>query len=170
MSTTPDTTTSDGSANADHQVSDKGKVASRNGPWHHREQKTKPLSTTNEKMKFEGKCDDLSGYIYHQVHYVQLPRANLPPTSSTWCKKEVLQFDPRQASDMPSIPWEVPKQCRTSVLTPDWLMLHSPPRTLQWQGTQQPQLSWKQPKSMPESSTWLVLSSSDLTVDDTASS
>jgi hypothetical protein len=51
---TPDT--------ADHQASDKRKVASRNSPWR-RQQKTKPLSTTNEKMKFEGKSDDLSGYI-----------------------------------------------------------------------------------------------------------
>ena len=66
MSTTPDTTTSDGSANADHQASDTRKVASRNGPWR-RQQKTKPLSATmtNETMKFEGKCDDLSGYIYN---------------------------------------------------------------------------------------------------------
>jgi hypothetical protein len=55
MSTTPDTTTSGGSANADHQASDKGKVASKNA-WHR--QKTKPLSTTNETrmmtMNFEG--------------------------------------------------------------------------------------------------------------------
>ena len=66
MSTTPDhTTTSDGSANADHQVSDKGIVASRNGPWRRRKQKLKPVSTTNETMKFEGKCDDLSSYIYN---------------------------------------------------------------------------------------------------------
>jgi len=47
MSTTPDTTTSGGSANADHQASDKGKVASRNGPWRRHEQKLKPVSTTN---------------------------------------------------------------------------------------------------------------------------
>ena len=61
---TPDTTTSGGLANADHQASDKGKVTSRNAPWRH--QKTKPLSMTNETMTmhFEGKCDDLSGYIY----------------------------------------------------------------------------------------------------------
>ena len=61
---TPDTTTSGSSANADHQASDKGKVANQNAPW--RCQKTKPLSTTNETMtmNFEGKCDDLSGYIY----------------------------------------------------------------------------------------------------------
>jgi hypothetical protein len=64
MSTTPDTTTSGGSANADHQASDKGKVASRNGPWRRHKQKVKPLLTTNETMKFEGKCDDLSRYIY----------------------------------------------------------------------------------------------------------
>ena len=64
MSTTPDTTTSGGSANVDHQVSDKGKVASQNA-WRHREQKLKPVLTTNETMKFEGKCDDLSSsYIY----------------------------------------------------------------------------------------------------------
>ena len=63
MSTTPDTTTSGGLANADHQASDKGKVASRN-TWRLHEQKLKPVSTTNETMKFEGKCDDLSGYIY----------------------------------------------------------------------------------------------------------
>jgi hypothetical protein len=63
MSTTPDTTTSGGSANANHQASDKGKVASKNA-W--RRQKTKHLSTANETMtmNFEGKCDDLSGYIY----------------------------------------------------------------------------------------------------------
>jgi hypothetical protein len=66
MSTTPDhTTTSGGSANADHQVSDKGEVASQNGPWRRREQKLKPVSMTNETMKFEGKYDDLSGYIYN---------------------------------------------------------------------------------------------------------
>ena len=61
---TPDTTTSGGSANANHQASNKGKVASKDA-W--RRQKTKPLSTTNETrmtMNFEGKCDDLSGYIY----------------------------------------------------------------------------------------------------------
>jgi hypothetical protein len=64
MSATPDTTTSGGSANADHQASKKGKVANQNAPW--RRQKTKPLSMTNETttMNFEGKCDDLSGYIY----------------------------------------------------------------------------------------------------------
>jgi hypothetical protein len=64
MSATPDTTTSGGSANAAHQASDKGKVANRNAPW--RLQKTKPLSMANETMtmNFEGKCDDLSGYIY----------------------------------------------------------------------------------------------------------
>jgi hypothetical protein len=65
MSATPDTTTSGGgSANADHQASDKGKVANRNVTW--RRQKTKHLSTANETMtmNFEGKCDDLSGYIY----------------------------------------------------------------------------------------------------------
>ena len=63
MSATPDTTTSGGSANANHQASDKGKVASKNA-WRH--QKTKHLTTANEtmKMNFEGKCDDLSGYIY----------------------------------------------------------------------------------------------------------
>jgi hypothetical protein len=64
MSTTPDMTTSGGSANADHQASDKGKVASKNA-W--RRQKTKPLSMTNETrmtMNFEGKYDDLSSYIY----------------------------------------------------------------------------------------------------------
>jgi hypothetical protein len=65
MSTTPDTITSGGSANVDHQASDKGKVASKNA-WCR--QKTKPLSTTNETrrmtMNFEGKCDDLTGYIY----------------------------------------------------------------------------------------------------------
>ena len=63
MSTTPDTITSSGSANADHQASDKGKVTSKSA-WRH--QKTKPLSMTNETMtmNFEGKCDDLSGYIY----------------------------------------------------------------------------------------------------------
>ena len=64
---TPDTTTSGGSANADHQASDKGKVASRNGPWRRRKQKLKPVSMTNETMKFEGKCDDLSGYIYDRA-------------------------------------------------------------------------------------------------------
>jgi hypothetical protein len=64
MSTTPDTITSGGSANANHQASDKGKVASKNA-W--RRQKTKALLTTNETMtmNFEGKCDDLSGYIYN---------------------------------------------------------------------------------------------------------
>ena len=56
---TPDTTTSGGSANADHQASNKGKVANQNGTWR-RQQKTKPLSTTNETTKFEGKSDDLS--------------------------------------------------------------------------------------------------------------
>ena len=63
MSTTPDTTTSGGLANADHQASDKGKVASRI-PWRRRNQKLKPVSTTIEKVKFEGNCDVLSGYIY----------------------------------------------------------------------------------------------------------
>jgi hypothetical protein len=61
---TSDTITSGGSANADHQGSNKGKVASKNA-W--RRQKTKPVSMTNETrmtMNFEGKCDDLSGYIY----------------------------------------------------------------------------------------------------------
>jgi hypothetical protein len=63
MSATPDTTTSGGSANANHRASDKGKVASKKA-WRH--QKTKDLTTANEtmKMNFEGKCDDLSGYIY----------------------------------------------------------------------------------------------------------
>ena len=63
MSTTPETTTSGGSANVDHQASDKGKVASQNA-WRCREQKLKPV-TTIETVKFEGKCDDLSGYIYN---------------------------------------------------------------------------------------------------------
>jgi hypothetical protein len=65
MSMTPETTTSGGSANADHQASDKGKVASQKQNKHrHRGQKQKVATTTIATTKFEGKCDDLSGYIY----------------------------------------------------------------------------------------------------------
>jgi hypothetical protein len=65
MSTTPDITTSVGSANADQQASDKGKVASqKQNNYRRRGQKQKFAAMTITTMKFEGKCDDLSGYIY----------------------------------------------------------------------------------------------------------
>ena len=108
MSTTPDTTTSAGSANVDHQVSDKGKVASwkahgvvvnrkRNlcrqqiKQWNFKENvMTCPVTSTIKSIMF-----NFQGKIYR-------PQALRD-------KKEVIQFDPRKEYDMQSIPWEVPK-------------------------------------------------------------
>jgi hypothetical protein len=64
MSTTPDNTMSGGSANVDHQASDKGKVANqKQNNYRHRGQKQK-FSNMTIATKFEGKCEDLSGYVY----------------------------------------------------------------------------------------------------------
>ena len=86
MSTTPETTTSGGSANVDHHASDRGIVASRN-TCGRRKQKLKPVATTNETMKFEGKCDDLSGYIYNCADLKQA--ADMYSTSTT---KEISEY------------------------------------------------------------------------------